>query len=152
MSTKTKIIIAIVALAVAFASGRYSVNAPTVKTTEDIAKTDKSEENKNIKTHKVITETKNKDGSDTTVTTIDQTVGDNKTDASTSQEHLKQTVTPPKLNTLNISALGGFDLSKGGLPTPTYGLSVSKEVLGPVTVGGFGLLNGVVGVSIGLNF
>jgi hypothetical protein len=54
-------------------------------------------------------------------------------------------------STLNISALVANDFSRGVL-VPTYGVSVSKQLLGPVTVGGFGLTNGTIGISIGINF
>lgn len=56
-----------------------------------------------------------------------------------------------KLNTarskVNISALVGTDFSK-----PVYGLHANKELLGPISVGVFGLTNKTVGLSVGLNF
>ncbi len=51
----------------------------------------------------------------------------------------------------NVSGLVGNDFSQG-LIKPIYGVSVSREILGPVTVGAFGLSNGVLGLSVGLNF
>jgi hypothetical protein len=48
---------------------------------------------------------------------------------------------------LSLSALAGTDLR-----SPVYGAHVSKEILGPVSVGIFGLTNGTFGASIGLNF
>lgn len=51
---------------------------------------------------------------------------------------------------LNVSGLVGVSIHDPGLPI--YGISASKEVLGPITVGVFGLTNGLVGVSIGFNF
>lgn len=80
--------------------------------------------------------------SDTTTTIIDHTV---KTDIA------KSVSITTRAPTLNISALVANDFSKG-LLIPAYGVSVSKQVLGPITVGGFGLTNGTIGLSVGLNF
>jgi hypothetical protein len=33
-----------------------------------------------------------------------------------------------------------------------YGISVHREFIGPITLGAFGLTNGTVGLSIGVNF
>ncbi len=52
---------------------------------------------------------------------------------------------------INISALVGTDLSQPGIK-PIYGVSASKEFLGPITLGAYGLTNGVVGISVGFNF
>lgn len=56
-----------------------------------------------------------------------------------------------KSSKLNISALIANDFSRG-LLVPTYGVSIQKEFIGPLTLGAFGLTNGVVGLSVGLNF
>lgn len=78
---------------------------------------------------------------DTTTTTTDH-----------SQTTLnKDQVAVVKAKNLNVSALVANDFSTS-IIRPVYGVSVSKEVLGPVTVGVFGLTSGVVGVSLGLNF
>lgn len=145
ISTKYKVIGSAAALATAFAFGRYSAPVtPTVKTHE-ITNTSESMK-KDQDTHKKISITKKPDGTVITDITVDT---DTKTDANKNTDlKLDQTVTPPKRSTLNVSALGGYDFRKG----PVYGGSVSKEVLGPITIGGFGLTNGTVGVSIGLNF
>ena len=55
---------------------------------------------------------------------------------------------PPKLN---VSALAGIDTATS-LLKPIYGISISKEFMGPITVGAYGLTNGVVGLSVGVNF
>lgn len=142
---------AAVLIVTAFAFGRYSVNAPTVKTTENITTTDKTTEAKNTHTKTTITEVKRPSGVDTKTTVIDQVANDNTARQDQENLQVQQTVTPPKKDTLNISLLGANDFSRG-LLVPTYGLSVTKSVLGPITIGAFGLMNGVVGVSIGLNF
>lgn len=48
---------------------------------------------------------------------------------------------------VNLSALVGTDLYK-----PVYGGHISKELLGPISVGAWGLTNATFGVSIGVNF
>ncbi len=53
---------------------------------------------------------------------------------------------------VTVSALGGYDFSKPKALTPLYGVSVTKQVLGPITIGAFGLTNGVLGLSLGYSF
>lgn len=151
LSTKTKVIISIIVILTAFAAGRYSVKAPTTKTQISQTQDTKTTEDKN--THKKITiiDTKQADGADTKTTVIDEVSNDDTTQNQDTKTQVTQTVTPPKTNTINISILGANDFGKG-LLAPTYGLSVTKEVLGPITVGAFGLMNGTVGVSVGLDF
>lgn len=149
MTLKTKILVSLVALVVAFASGRYSVQKPTIKTEIQQTEAVKQTEDKNTHTKTTKTEVKKPDGTDITTTVTDQVQDDDMTTHSTATTKIQQTVTPPKTGTLNISALAGFDIRK---MTPAYGASVTKQILGPVSVGAFGLTNGVVGVSIGLSF
>jgi hypothetical protein len=143
--SKNQIIIVIVLIAASFAVGRYSAraNKTVVQTTQ--AKTD---EEKDTHTRTTITDTKKPDGTDTKVEIIDQVQNDDTQSTATSQT---QTTITSKSSILNISVLGANDFH-AGLFAPTYGLSVTKEVLGPVTVGAFGLMNGTIGVSVGLNF
>ena len=72
------------------------------------------------------------------------------TDTDTTSKSTSTTVTviPPKTN---ISVLVANDFSQS-VAKPIYGLSVTREVLGPVTVGVFGFTNSTIGVSIGYNF
>ncbi len=148
---KIKVIASLVCLIVSFAAGRYSVAPPTIKTSVSTTENEQSVEAKNTHTKTTITETKKPDGTDVKVTVTDQVQNDDTKIKENMMQDVQQTITPPKKNTLNISILGSEDFSKG-LSAPTYGLSVTKEVLGPVTVGGFALMSGVVGISIGLDF
>ncbi len=79
---------------------------------------------------------------DTTITTIDHT---QKVDTDS-----KTTVVLSKPK-INLSVLVANDFSRGVL-IPTYGISVSKEFIGPITLGVFGLTSGTLGASIGYNF
>jgi len=151
LSTRTKYIIVGVGFIVCFATGRFSVNKPKIKTTIQTTQQDTTTEAKDTHTKTTITETKQPNGVDTKTTVIDQVQNDNTKSQDNITQQVQQTITPPKKNTLNISVLGANDF-KQGILAPTYGLSVTKEVLGPITVGAFGLMNGTVGLSIGLNF
>lgn len=139
MSTKYKVIISIVVVLVAFAFGRYS--APKVPDSHTVTDTTK-EVNKD--THKTTVVTKTPDGKEVTTIVEDTTT---KSDSDTKKD---QTITAPKTSLINISALAGLDTGRGFVPT--YGISASKELIGPVTVGAFGLTNGTIGLSIGVNF
>lgn len=150
MTLKTKIIIAAISLLASFSIGRYSARSADVKLTEEVKTNSQTNETKNTHTKTTITETKQPDGADTKVTVIDQVKDDVIAKKDDSVTGIQKTVTS-KGSTLNISILGANDFSRG-LLVPTYGISVTKEVLGPITVGAFGLMNGVIGVSIGLDF
>jgi hypothetical protein len=89
---------------------------------------------------KTITKTvKQPDGTITIISTIDERAKSN-TVAS---------LPVPRKKT-NVSVLMSNDFSARF--KPVYGISVQRELLGPITVGVFGLTNSTVGVSIGINF
>jgi hypothetical protein len=143
MSIQYKVIGVLLILMATFAAGRYSAQKPATNTTTNTVTHETEHQNQ----HEVIVTIKAPDGTTRTTETIDtntqvQEAQDTKT---------QQIVVPPKTNTLNVSVLVGNDFSKLSIQ-PLYGVSVSKQLLGPLTVGAFGLTNGVIGVSIGLNF
>ncbi len=146
MDLKAKIAIGIVYTLAVLAIGRYTVTSkPDIQVSEK-QQTQKTED-KHIETKKTITETKRPDGTSTTVTVIDQTVQDDKKDKTVTeiQEKLTNMNRP-----LNISILAGDNYSQSF--KPVYGLSVTKQVLGPFTIGAFGFQNKTIGLSIGVNF
>jgi len=148
MSTKTKLIAGSSLLIVAFSLGRYSApKIPTVHTESDTKIDQTTQIDKN--THKVTTITEDcKTGKKVTTITEDtntQARKDKDTNIS-----VTQTITPPKTSLINISGLASLDTSRGF--TPVYGISASKEFIGPITLGAFGLTNGTIGLSIGVNF
>jgi len=152
LTTKTKAIIGTVTVATSFAAGRYSVDvAPVVHTA--ISKEIEKHIQTDTQTHAVtkIVEVKKPDGTDTKTTVITQEKNVEQAKTTQAQTKIDQTVTPPKKTNLNVSALIAADLSNFG-KGPAYGVSVTKQVLGPVSVGAFALTNSVVGVSIGLEF
>jgi len=151
LPTKNQALIALALTATAFATGRYSVNTtPTIHTVTDTRTLTQVQTQVVDHTVTKIVEVKAKDGTDTKTTTIKQD-DHTDTDSDTKQiAHVETTVTPPKRSAVNISLLGATNVRN---PTAlAYGVSVSKEVLGPLTVGAFGLTNGIIGVSVGLNF
>jgi hypothetical protein len=143
---KNEMIVLAIALLVSFALGRYSSTLTTTTTQHTATKT-----NDDIKTqtHALIVTLKRADGDVQTTETIDSTA-DNKL-IQDQQTTAKTVVQTQKQSQLNVSLLVAEDLSQPVL-VPRYGLSITKQLVGPVTFGLFGLNNGTLGVSIGLNF
>ncbi len=133
----------VIALVIAFAVGRYTVHKDAVETTTE------SKQKEVDKNHTVTTIVikKQPDGTTETTQVIDSTTKNTvNTLVNTSAREEVARQNP----VINISLLAGFDYSQP--LKPLYGISASKEILGPMTVGVFGLTNHVVGLSIGVNF
>ena len=139
-----KIIISLLVLLATFAAGRYSNDQANVKTVTQTNTETQEAEHKNV--HEVEVITKSPTGAVTETITTD-TSTQVQTAVQSSSKTATVTAPPPSIN---ISALVGTSIHSFG--TPVYGLSAQKELLGPVIIGAFGLTNGTVGVSIGLNF
>lgn len=139
---KTKIIAIALGLIVAFAAGRYSVQVPpAVEQTVVIDETTDVKENKKKETVIV----KDPNGKETT--TIKE---ETNTDITKRKEaRIDTKVTPVARRTLVVSGLVGTDIRH---LSAIYGVAVTKEGLGPVSVGAWGLNNGIVGVSVGVSF
>lgn len=151
MNTKQKWIGEALLLLVSYGFGYYTAPYKTeIKTEEtksDSSKTDIDAHKTSVK----VEETK-PDGSKivTTTTTndIDKHV-DKQDTRSMSTEETKTKSTQP----VTISALFGASLTSGlGPATIVYGLSVSKPVLGPISIGIWGLTGKTFGASLGLQF
>lgn len=162
MEIKYKIILAVALCAGSYAMGRYA-SPEKIKTeikTVEVIKTVKdttSDTKKN--THKVttVTETVNKDGTKTVVTTTTEDSNSDKNSASTSTTDTNKTSDEKKEVTYassktHIQILGGMNAFSSTPQVPVYGASVSRDVLGPFSIGVWGLTSGVVGASIGLSF
>ena len=127
-----------------FALGRYT-GRTTITTTDK-----KTDEVRNVDTHQneIITEVKKPDGTVTTITTINTNIeSTDKKDTDT----MSKTVVKTASAKTNISALIGTSTHDFFGP-PSYGISVNREVIGPITVGAFGLMNGTFGLSVGITF
>jgi FtsZ-interacting cell division protein ZipA len=152
MTTKQILIVGAIALVAAFAVGRWS--APD-KVKIQTVEVDKKTDDKKVASddHKVttITETDEPNGTKIKKTIISDVkavqVEDKKTDDLTKTETKEIDKSSSKVT---ISLLAGVNITSP--TTPTYGLSITKPILGPLTVGVFGFQNGLAGASIGLTF
>jgi hypothetical protein len=126
-----------------FYAGRKSIQFNT----SDKVETTKTTGVQTDHTETTIVKVKDSKGNETETTKI---ISDtkSKTKENTTVAETTKTVAPSK-SKVNVSALVGYDTAKRDY---LYGISVTKEVMGPITVGAFGLNNGVVGVSLGYNF
>jgi hypothetical protein len=95
-----------------------------------------------IQTDRTTTIVKGPDGTETT-TVVDKS---RETTREESKDAARTVLARPRLN---VAVLGGVGLSSG---VPTFGAAITKEIAGPITAGVWGLNNGTVGVSIGINF
>lgn len=135
----------LLALVVVFASGYYFGLQGSTPTT--ITKTDENKmTDKKVNEVTTTTRVKKPDG---TVTTV-RTTSENETVSTKDTTQSSVVQTQPKHSTLSISALVALNPATG--LQPIYGISATKEVLAPVTLGVFGLTNGTLGASIGVNF
>lgn len=150
MTMKNKLLIFAIPLSIvaAFAFGRYSVKPSPGETTTETQTESQTEKDKNTHKETEITKIKDKDGKETTVTKI---VEDSNSTSKKNTETIAKTDTVVKeASTLNISLMGGVDLNDGR--KEVYGAIITKQVWGPTTLGIFGLSNGIVGATVGLNF
>lgn len=153
MATKYKVILTILALATAFATGRYTV--PTKVVTEiKTVEVDKKDQHQDQKQddHKKTTIVEAPDGTKTTTVTDDSST-DTKTDTKTVDSSSSDTYkSVTKESAVTVMGLVGANASFSDLGTPVYGLSVTKPVLGPITIGVWGLSSKVGGLAVGLTF
>lgn len=173
MQIETKKLVASMAVLVlvSFASGRYLV-PEKIKIEKQIVTVEKKTEDKkiadttNIHKDKTYTKTsttkKNKDGSSVTTTTTtvqDKTKSDHDSIssdrdtsvASSSNTQTKEVTTSS--SKVNFGLMTGPDLSHGlNMNTIVYGGYFNRPILGPITMGVWGLSNSTYGVSMGLTF
>lgn len=161
MSKKLKVILSLIALATAFAFGRYTSPEKVREVTKSESKEkSNSEKDKSKDVHeKKKTKTvviKNPDGSTKTIKVVDSSKDTNSSSKETSNsEKLSKSETEKETtysrNKLTLLGLAAQDINNF-TPKPIYGGMVSKEVLGPITAGAFGFANGMVGLGLGLSF
>lgn len=144
---------------VAYGFGRWS--APeTVKEVVKTVEVEKKTETKTTDTDKdkhkktTVTETIGADGTKTTTTVIEEATTTKRTTADTSTDTKDSTTVSDKETTyssakVSVLALYGVRFSAG---EQVWGASVSKPILGPITVGIWALTPGVIGASVGLTF
>ncbi len=159
---KTKLVIVVVYSVTVFAVGRYM--APTkvvteVKTVEVVKTKEVSATDKKKKSKKkiVIVENTSPDGKKEKTTTItDDTVTTDKSKEVSTSDSSKSTESRKEVtrdtSKVTLSFLAGAQFTTGdGLPL-VYGGSITKPILGPITLGVWGLTNATGGFSLGLTF
>lgn len=151
MSTKWKVIISIAALALAFALGYWLTPTKTITKVETITvQKIIYVEKKHADTTTVVV-TKPDGTTESTTHTVEDTNTSSNTTEVSDTTNLKETSRDSAK--VAVLALAGvpIDFNKG-VGTPVYGLSVSRPIIGPVTVGLWGLSNLTFGVGVGLSF
>lgn len=167
MSIKSKVIIVAIIFIAGMATGYFLMPSKIqVKVEEkvvekevikEVAREKRSVKNNKIK---VIVETKWPDGTITKETKIVDR-GTIELDHSRHKDVIahkeKEKTTEEKIirekADWNISILGGHNLSNAlQFNSLTYGGHVQRRILGPIHVGGFGLTNQTLGVSLGVSF
>ena len=159
MPLKTKIIIVVIALGTSFAFGRYTV-PEKIKIETKIVEIEKKQDTstvsnkKNRKKKTIVVVDIKPDGEEHKTTTItddtssDSNKHDNQSDiTAVTQDQTKEVIKGS--DKVTISGMVGINVLTG---LPSYGASVTKPILGPITVGIWGLTPGVCGGSLGLTF
>lgn len=164
---KKYLYIALVALGLAalgYAFGRYTapekvvekekIKVQTVEVVKEVIKEVKVE-NKNVNTRTRVVEYP--DGRKETITeVIDRTTVGTNTDTNTDSnsssttEKEKEKITINKKPDWKFTGLAGVEISDFG--TPIYGGMVEKRILGPISVGVWGLSDKTVGGAISIEF
>ncbi len=156
MDLKYKVLISVAVIAIAFAGGRYSTPVKTVTKIQTVTvekETTKTDTDTAI--HKIITKTEvDKPDGTKTITTVTRDDTTKKTD-STSSDDKNTTSSTVEVSVkgsqkVNLAILAGTNYHDIG--TLIVGAHVSTNLIGPVTIGAFGLSDGVLGVSLGLEF
>jgi hypothetical protein len=163
MTTKNWIITVVIVGATGVAIGRYTVPKKVTIQTQTVA-TDKvntkTDDKTNVKKHKdeVIVTVKKPDGTVETTTKISEDTNTGKDIAATTSvdttdksDTKKETIS--QSGHLNLSFMVGANpFNFTGSPGVIYGGHVTRDILGPINIGIWGLSNGSCGASVGLTF
>lgn len=157
MTTKFKVITSVSVIVVAFAFGRYS--APEkIKIEKQIVEVEKktkdTESEKNKHKHTKVTEIVRPDGTkETTTEIIEDSQSEHKSNETAERD---KTTSESKEVTksgaaVRVMIMSGIDVTNIK-SMPFYGANISANVLGPISIGLFGLTNGTGGGMIGISF
>lgn len=159
MRLRYKLLIALVLLFAAFATGRFTTPTKTVteiKTVTVTKEVEKKETDWNKVRHKKVIETITikPDGTKVVTRTVTDDTSSNggsketdEKDSTTSTDKRTEVVKSESKTT--ISGLAGYRLGSSEFD---LGVAATRPILGPITIGVFGLKSGLVGASIGLTF
>lgn len=153
MQLKYKVGLVLSIAVLGYAAGRYTTPIKVVEKTVVVEKIVKVKDEEKDQ-HKEVTKTTvtKPDGStQTTETTVTDTKKKTQTDTVADKDVSTEKSVTFEQSRITISAMFGSNLSGLFVP-PVYGLSATKPILGPVTLGGWGLSTGVFGVSLGVTF
>lgn len=151
------VMVAFVVVAASFAFGRYTapetIKYEKQKTQTVDTKTDSKSvrnQNRTIKTTTIVKPDGSKviertEVSGTISVRDSNTIGAERTDTTTKKE-----IVVSKQST-SVFALGAVSFSNGS-NSVGWGLGISRPVIGPISIGVFGLSLGVAGASVGLTF
>lgn len=148
MTDHAKVLVVFSLLTIAFITGRESAPVKTVTETKIVTQVvEKESTSKQIDKNIVVQKITKPDG------TKIETMTDKSTYDSVMQESKKDTsISDVKKEVISgSSSVSTQILAAYQSGTITYGLEVSKRVLGPIRVGGFGYKNGMFGISAGLD-
>ena len=135
-------------LTLGFAAGRYTAK-PEVKIVEKIKTDTQTDTQKNVHTIVKTIVVKEPTGEQRTETTTDTTSTTDTEKHQTQVADIQQTPSA-KSGRITVQGLIGMRITEPGVPL--YGIAASKEFIGPVSIGAFGLTNGTVGLSLGVSF
>lgn len=137
---KTIAITLLIGIVLGFVGEYYLVKSNKTQETQ----TSDSETTKSDHKETTTVTEKSPDGTEKTTTTIvedkDKTSSKTKTDITVANNKL-----------YNISVMGGYDLGNKDY-RQIWGVSASKEFLGHISVGAWGMTNGTAGLSLGVDF
>jgi hypothetical protein len=161
MSPKSKIILVVITVVTAYAFGRFSapekvkIETKIVTVEKKVKDTDTTVDKNRHKKVVIVEETK-PDGTKTKTTTItdDTTTKSDRKTKETDKIAQKEKTSKEVISSsakLTVSAMAGVNLGLTNNPL-VYGASVSKTILGPISLGAFYLTPSIVGATIGLSF
>ena len=147
MTSKNLFILIVVIAIGGFIAGRSTAPVKIHEVTTEVVKQHEQQDS-DSKKHITIIETTQPDGSKRKVTEVNQ---ETKTDTTvqTDTNIKRESTTTFSAGSIHIQGLIG-----GYIPfsAPIYGLSVSKQFIGPLSIGIWGLSDKTVGVSVGITF
>lgn len=145
-SDRNKVVYLAVIAAIAFCLG-YEVDDSRKPSSETVKSTETQQfDTRQTHEHIETVVSKAPDGSSVETITKDVVIDSDRQKTTQKQSSVVVEAVKPKIN---LSVLGGYDINRH---ETLYGASASKEILGPVTLGVFGLSNSIVGVSVGIGF
>lgn len=147
MRLRYKLLLLSIALLLAFAAGRWLVpqKVKVITKVQTVVQTVVKHDT-HVRTVTIVTQ--KPDGTKITKTTVTH---DSSTETGVKVEHKKdhKKVVSTSQPQYEIAAIAGYDFHTSH---KVYGAMVSKQVLGPVNLGVWGLSNSEIGISVGVRF